>query len=155
MFVNAACIQESEWSLNDNCLIKYKRYTIRSQHLSFTNISMCCRIWTCANWPPKVWHRPVARAVRSLTLTIGFVTAKRKICPKQFSHGQLSFFTAATVFALLSVMMQTSFFSSRCAAESCSFVRCVQFWGINTVLRQCDLRVQSVEKSYWPLTTCQ
>ena len=76
-------------------------------------MSSCCGIWSSAcafarsllfsqlweNAPTKVWHRPIARDVRSLTLAIAFVTARCKLCPKQFSHVQLNFLTAAAMFA--------------------------------------------------------
>lgn len=61
----------------------------------------------------NVLHKPMARAFSVFITLVDWYTAKCRLWPKQLSHCQPSFRTAATIFALLSVAIQASFLSSR------------------------------------------
>ena len=53
-------------------------------------------------------HWVIARSVRCLLAASALLTAKCKLCPKQLSHGQFNFVTAALMLAPLSVVIQDS-----------------------------------------------
>lgn len=54
----------------------------------------------------NVLHKPMARAFSVFITLVDWYTAKCRLWPKQLSHCQPSFRTAATIFALLSVAIQ-------------------------------------------------